>query len=368
MTKTAEELYQERMRRLQTAVHLGTPDRVPLSLVMDAFAARVTGVKLSDFVNDVDVAGQAMLDAMELLGDVDSIQFATYQPAVLGMVWLSPVKLPGRELHEDSLWQVDEQVRIVPEDYDLIAESGWSAWFGAYIAKYLGEAAAAGQRLMEAGPRWAAEYRKRGYVDFSPVAVDHPFEHLCGGRSVKEFMLDLYRIPDRVQAALDAIMVEKREQARQLVRAVGPTGYWVGGWRTAPEFLAPKFWDRFVWPHLKELVEIVAEEGGTPVLHFDANWNREIARLKELPKARCVLALDGKTDIFKAKEILDGHMCLLGDVSPSLLSLGTADEVRAYSKRLINEIGPSGFILAQGCAIPPDAKLENVRAMVDAVQ
>ncbi len=57
MTKTAEELYQERMRRLQTAVHLGTPDRVPLSLVMDAFAARVTGVKLSDFVNDMDVAG-----------------------------------------------------------------------------------------------------------------------------------------------------------------------------------------------------------------------------------------------------------------------------------------------------------------------
>ncbi len=110
-----------------------------------------------------------------------------------------------------------------------------------------------------------------------------------------------------VQAALGAIMVEKREQARQLVRAVGPTGYWVGGWRTAPEFLAPKFWDRFVWPYLKELVEIVAEEGGTP------------------------------------------------------------DEVHAYFKRLINEVG-AGALLAQGCAIPPDAKLENVRSMVDAVQ
>jgi len=106
----------------------------------------------------------------------------------------------------------------------------------------------------------------------------------------------------------------------------------------------------------------------TPVLHFDANWNREITRLKDLPKARCVLTLDGKTDIFKAKEIPDGHMCLLGDVSPSPLSLGTPGEVRAYSKRPISEIGPSDFILAQGCAIPPDAKLENVRAMVDVVQ
>jgi uroporphyrinogen-III decarboxylase len=35
---------------------------------------------------------------------------------------------------------------------------------------------------------------------------------------------------------------------------------------------------------------------------------------------------------------------------------------------LIEEIGPNGFILAQGCDIPPDAKFENVKAMVDAVQ
>ena len=39
-----------------------------------------------------------------------------------------------------------------------------------------------------------------------------------------------------------------------------------------------------------------------------------------------------------------------------------------YSHRLIREIGPGGFILAQGCDIPPDAKYENVKAMMDAVQ
>lgn len=367
-TKTPEQLLGERMGRLHTAVALGAPDRVPLSLVMDAFAAKTMGVKMSDFVKDVDVAGQAMLSTMELLGDVDSIQFATYPPAVLGMLWLSPVRLPGRDLPEDSLWQMDEQVRITPEDYDRIINEGWSPWFGEYIGRYLGEAAAAGQALQEAGPRWVGEYMKRGYVVFSPMMVDHPFEHLCGGRSVKEFMLDLYHVPDKVQAAMDVMMAEKRELTRHTVQAIGPIGYWVGGWRTAPEFLSRKLWDRFVWPYLKELVEIVAGEGGIPVLHFDANWDREIERLKELPKAKCVLALDGKTDIFKAKQILDGHMCILGDVPPAMLTLGTPDEVRAYCRRLITEIGPGGFILAQGCAIPPDAKLENVKAMVAAVQ
>ena len=362
-----EELFQERLGRLKTAIALGTPDRVPLSLVMDAFAAKTMGVKMSDFVSDVDVAGQAMLSTMEVLGDVDSIQQAVSTPSMGSLLWLAPMKLPGRDLPDNSLWQMDEQVRLTPADYDRIADEGWEAWRKEYMDKHLGGAEAACEAVMEAGPRWTKEYAKRGYVVFAPVGVDHPFEHLCGGRSVKEFMLDLYRIPDRVQAAMDVMMSNKRQRARDLVQAAGPVGCWVGGWRTAPEFLSRKLWDRFVWPYMKELVEIVSDEGGIPVLHYDANWDRELERLKELPRAKCVLALDSKTDIFRAKEVLGGHICLLGDVPPALLTLGTPDQVHAYCRRLITEVGPSGFILAQGCAIPPDAKLENVRAMVDSV-
>jgi uroporphyrinogen-III decarboxylase len=153
-----------------------------------------------------------------------------------------------------------------------------------------------------------------------------------------------------------------------MVRAIGPWAYQVGSWRASPEFLAPKLWNRFVWPYMKELVEIVAEEGGTPILHYDANWDREIERLLELPRARCILALDSKTDIFRAKKVLDGHTCVMGDVPPALLTLGTVDQVNEYCKRLLSELGPSGYIMAQGCAIPPDAKFENVQALVDSVK
>ena len=61
-------------------------------------------------------------------------------------------------------------------------------------------------------------------------------------------------------------------------------------------------------------------------------------------------------------------MCLLGDVSPRLLTLAEPDEVHTYCRRLIEEVGPSGFILAMGCYVPPDAKLENVQAMIAATQ
>jgi uroporphyrinogen-III decarboxylase len=48
--------------------------------------------------------------------------------------------------------------------------------------------------------------------------------------------------------------------------------------------------------------------------------------------------------------------------------LGTVKEVEAYCARLLDEVGPHGYIMAMGCAIPPDAKFENVKAMVDSVR
>ena len=209
---------------------------------------------------------------------------------------------------------------------------------------------------------------KKGYVAFVASNVTHPFEQLSGGRSVKEFMLDLFRRGDKVQAVIETIMAERREETRQMIRHVGPYGYQVGSWRSAPEFLSPRLWDRFVWPYLKELIEIVVEEGGTPILHFDANWDREIERLKELPAAKCILTTDGKTDVFRAGKVLAGHICVMGDVPPALLTLGTVDEVKSYCKRLLTEIGPSGYIMAPGCTIPKDAKFENVKAVVDSVK
>jgi|GEM_PF-2197803 len=51
-----------------------------------------------------------------------------------------------------------------------------------------------------------------------------------------------------------------------------------------------------------------------------------------------------------------------------MLTLGTVDEVKAYCDRLLTKVGPDGFIMAMGCVLPPNAKFENVKAMVDSVQ
>jgi len=78
------------------------------------------------------------------------------------------------------------------------------------------------------------------------------------------------------------------------------------------------------------------------------------------------MALDGETDIFKARSVLDGHMCIMGDVPAAMLFMDDPDTVFDYCARLIKELGPEGFILQSDCDIPTNATLENVQAMVAA--
>jgi hypothetical protein len=110
----------------------------------------------------------------------------------------------------------------------------------------------------------------------------------------------------------------------------------------------------------------VVDAGLIALLHLDSNWTRELECFKELPMGRCIMALDGETDIFQAKKVLGDHMCIMGDVPASMLFLDTPDNVYAYCTRLIRKLGPEGFILQSGCDIPANAKLENVQAMVAA--
>jgi hypothetical protein len=106
--------------------------------------------------------------------------------------------------------------------------------------------------------------------------------------------------------------------------------------------------------------------GITPILHLDSDWTRDPAFFRELPAKSCIPATDGYTDIFKAKDVLGDHFCIMGDVPASMLSMSTPDKTYTYCTKLTREIGPEGFILHSGCDIPLNAKLENVRAMISA--
>ena len=78
-----------------------------------------------------------------------------------------------------------------------------------------------------------------------------------------------------------------------------------------------------------------------PCPFFEGDYTSRLEYLLELPKGKVMGQFD-TTDVFKAKEILGGHMCIRGNVPVSLFHAGTPQDVRDYCKKLIDVVGKDG--------------------------
>ena len=242
---------------------------------------------------------------------------------------------------------------MTPEDYDTILEVGWPA----FQAQFLNERIRPGLleefiAFLEKGPSVIEQVTAADMPYLCFAVIIQPFESLCGGRTFTQFILDLYRTPDKVEQVMQAMLPGMNDAAIAGAAALGSPGVWVGGWRSASRMLAQPLWDRFVWPYVTELVAQVDAAGLIPILHFDSDWTRDLPRLLELPAKKCILSLDSMTDIRKAKEILGDHMCIMGDVPPALLSSGTPEQVYEHCSKLDRRHRPDRLHPAVGLRHP----------------
>jgi hypothetical protein len=361
-------MYGEHLERLRKAIAMEKTDRPPIVLNAAAFCCKYGGGKLADLVSRVEYGHACIIKGMLRLGDgeVDATELNNEYPPVLGSIFLSRIRVPGRDLPDDEIWQIDEQGLMTEEDYDTIIRHGWGSFLADYYRSRLDGVEREYEHLARHADKLAQMYTDAGIVTLAPIMALPPFGAISGGRGIPRFMRDLHRIPDKVQAVFDVIQHETVETMRQQIRDSRPLAVFIGGAREAGDFLTYKMFDRFAWPYFKELVEAAVAEGAFAYLHLDMCWDRFLDYFKELPKGKCIFSPDGTTDIFKAGQVLKGHMCFMGDVPASMLTLGTPDEVYAYSLRLIEEFADYGLIMSSGCSVPHNAKPENVRAMIAA--
>ena len=201
---------------------------------------------------------------------------------------------------------------------------------------------------------------QQGGISLAPEVI------LSLGRTLTKFTLDMHRHPDKIQAVMDAMVDDIINNALANAEATGIPWVHILLTRGSATFYNLKTFERFIFPYIKKMVESYTAAGMMVNLHCDTNWTKNLPYFKELPAGKCIMELDSVTDIFTAKEILGGHMCIKGDVPAPLLSLGKPEEVAVYCRKLIDAVGQGGgFILSTGCTCPVDAKVENVKAMLD---
>lgn len=369
----ASKLYEERAQKIKDTVNFKN-ESVTTCFMGQAAPAAHMGVKMKDFAINPDIMIKTTLDYINEINAITSVDCLNHSvngmrsDHTLPMAWLSKVKMPGRELPDDSLWQVVETDVLKPQDYDVIIEQGFDTVFNRIFPTLVN---------MNEFQESIAYQQKNGqknielFIDSDLPAVNSgfsspPFEVLCGGRSMSQFFMDCYKIPDKIENAIEVMLPGSINSMLASVNSFSGNGSWIGGWRGASALVSPKIWNRLVWPGMKAMGLALIENNDIATFHLDQCWDRDIERFLEIPEKKSIINTDGMTDLRKARKILGENVAIMGDVPAPLLATGTTQEVADYVKRLIDDIGPKGLFITAGCDAPANTKFENMVAMFKA--
>ena len=367
--------------RIDTAIRLGRPDRVPVAPMLDVFASRYAGVSQHDMIFHVSRGDKAIDAVRRDLGEIDGLGMSNsgLGPMMQALSVVPPI-LPGVNGSDpEALWQFHEKTVMSPEEYPELAADPAGFIYRKALEHNPGVHGKPSYWMLSAGAYRAfaqvaisaRRWRRKGV---EPMVAGNniffPLEYITMVlRSVADFLPDLFRHPDDVRSACRAMMKSNRGKWLLGTYLSGVKRAFIGLTRTSATFMSPSQFEKFALQDLREMCDYLIAHGVTPVLHMDNDWTPLFGFFADWPRGKCVVNLDGTSDIFKAKEILGDVMCIMGDVPASLLKLGEPDEVDAYCRRLIDEVGAGGgFILSSGCDVPIDARPENVQAMIQSVR
>jgi hypothetical protein len=406
--KTPEQLYQEREKRVRDAIQLREPDRVPVRLETHAFPARYTGIPLSaSFYDPAAWLAATQKTILDFEPDIYQSTVGSNNGETLALLGPGHLKWPGGALPPDVSHQNIEQEYMKQEEYDLFLDDStdftlryvFPRSYGAlapltrlpYLAERYTNVPAmtslfataefrdmaakllkAGQAQQRAARLTAGFDEEMAYLGFPPAshgggAGGAPFDMLSDFyRGMRGAMTDMYRCPDKLLAACDKILQRRIAAARSAGPAItgNPPRVFTALHRGAEGFMSLKQFDKFYWPGLKKALQCTIEMGIVPMVFCEGQCGDRLEHFLELPKGKMICLFD-RTDMFRAKEVLKDHVCIAGNVPPSLLQIGTPREVEEYCAGLIKVCGKGGgFILSAGSSID-EARPANLKAMMD---
>jgi hypothetical protein len=406
--KTLKE-YAERDNRVNEAIAMKVPDRVPIQLFVGYFAGRYCGIPFSSVYYDAEKWRAANIRTItELQPDVYWAQTAAVSGKALEILGPLQIRWPGFGVSPNSSHQMIELEPMKAEDYDAflsdpsdfivrtylprVLESAApmaklppfrSLLFSAGMAHYLANFTRPDMLEMLEKFRKAAELQAAWQsrdVNFSEemAALGFPsyttpmmmagaaFDAISDFlRGMRGSMLDMYRLPDKLLEACDRLCNQTINTIKALPAPEDGSvkRVFMALHRGSDGFMSLPQFEKFYWPTLKKVLLALIDAGWTPCPFFEGTWDQRLEYLRELPKGK-VLCHFAKTDPEKAKAILGGHLCFMIDVPGFILQAGTVSEVEDFCRKLIKVCGKDGGFIMTATALD-EARPENVKAMID---
>ncbi len=403
----AHQAFIAREKRLNDAIQLKVPDRVPIWLQdLGFFPAKYVGITFQEMMYN----GEALVTAYKktILDFKPDMYFRPPLPApgeVLKILDCKQLKWPGGGLSPDCPFQYVEGEYMKADEYDAFIDDPTDYVIRTYLPRFLGtlesfktlpplkqflkgymglptgsafmkpEVISAFKSFFRAGllmqkheatvQSFHLDMRRAGFPEAFGASVVPPFDIISDTlRGMRGVMLDMYRQPDKLLEAIEKITPFQIESVISGANMSGNPRAMLTMHRGADSFMSAFQWETFYWPGYKRIVMAMIDEGITPMLFLEGNVTSRLEYFTELPKGK-ILGLFDSTDILKAKDILGGIMCLSGMMPLSLLQTGTPDKVKAYAKNLIDICGKDGGFIMGPRSVMDEANPALVKVWFD---
>jgi hypothetical protein len=403
-----EATYQSRLDDLNKAFDLELRDKVLVAPFSDHFfSTRQAGLTNAQAM--VDHQGRFRAIKRTVLDyDLDlALQSGIYPAQWFQALDAKHYQWPGGSLPEDKTFQFMEQEFLQADEYDQFLANPtdftlrtlWPRMTGRLapladfppfyslgpdpiflgpafsypenleVLKSLIELAEAAAESDRAEADYISDMKELGYPVSYQANFTPPFDIVADFlRGLKGTMLDMYRQPDKLQAAVELYVEPQIEAAIAWTEAVENPRivFWLH--KGAAGFMSEQHFEEFYWPSLKKIVLALVEKELTPILHVQGDYTPRLKHLAELPRGKVPIHYD-RVDHQQALEIMGDRQCFWGGVSSALLATGTPEQVKDEMEKLIDLFGPLGGLILDGSVgIPDEARPDNLQAMVEAAR
>jgi len=407
-----EALYRERMQRVNDAIALKEPDRIPINPQFMSFPFINAGYTMAEVNYDTEKAKDALRkyynhfqpDMANGYANMFSGQFPMLDK--LGLKWIQGAGQEGSICGENSIFQFVEKEYMEEDEYpELLGDqTGWM------LQKYLPrttkvfepfanvdfcslvsynlmprtmqfinpQLAEAFRVLGEVGRDYLAFYSELGAFEKELEAMGFPiqinsititaFDSLSDNlRGTVGTMMDILEQPENVLAAIERFFPASLYGA--IAQAQNSSGRFVfiPLHKGMDGFLSDAQYKKFYWNTLLRLINGLVDHGLTPWIYTEGPYNSRIECLMDVPKGKTWIHFE-TADMKKAKKLLGDVACLSGGISSTMLMYGNKEEVIRKTKENIDTLAPGGGYIFDISDTMENCKPELVEVMFDTVR
>ena len=414
MTQENQLKYDAKLKRINDAIALKEPDRVPMTPPPELFPIFNAGYTVAEVIYDTTL--QKMGNAVKKYltefdpdsGIAAGLVFAGEGPAMelsnpKNMRWAG---MPGHIIDDNSLQQFIEYPLLLDDEFEefFSDRTGWQLRKCLYrsielleplskLQPYAFMGSARGIAAQFSTPEFrdmieklwkinelyqtyqqnanalSKEVEDMGYPLLSASCkAGVPFDNYSDSlRGTLLSLSDLYINPEYV----DKFIEEQFEGTIARIRATKGIEegkhIFMALHKGMDGFMSDAQYRQYYWRHLQKIIEEIIDSGHVPYIYTEGKYDSRLDCLAEVPKGKVFYHFE-EVDMAEAKKKLGGIACISGGFRATMLEFSTKEQVIDECKRILDICAPGGgFIFETSCGLG-NCKRENVEAMFETVR